>query len=59
MKFEKILIPVSGTEANEEAIKLACRLVKQDKGSLCAVYVIPVERALPLDAEIKLFEKEL
>ena len=53
MEFQRILIPVSGTEADEEAIKLACRLAKTDKAKICAVYVIPIERSLPLDAEIE------
>ena len=51
MKFDYILIPVTGTEADEETIKLACRLAKPDKAKICAVNVIPIERTLPLDAE--------
>ena len=51
MKFENILLPVIGTEADEETIKLACRLAKPDKAKICAVNVIPIERTLPLDAE--------
>ena len=43
---------VAGTEADEEAIKLACRLAKKNKGRICAVYVITIERTLPLDAEM-------
>ncbi len=53
MEFHKILVPVIGAEADEEAIKLACRLAKRDKGKIWAVYVITVKRALPLDAEIE------
>ena len=53
MEFHRILVPVIGTEADEEAIKLACRLAKKDKGKVCAVYVITVKRVLPLDAEIE------
>ena len=53
MEFSKILVPVIGTEADEEAIKLACRLAKKDKGKIFAVYVIAIKRALPLDAEIE------
>ncbi len=52
MEFKKILVPVAGTEADEEAMKLACRLAKKDKGKIWAVYVVAVKRALPLDAEI-------
>jgi nucleotide-binding universal stress UspA family protein len=51
MQFQNILVPVNGTEADEEAIKLACRMAKPDKAKICAVNVIPVERTLPLDAD--------
>jgi len=53
MEFHKILVPVGGTDADEEAIKLACRLAKKNKAKIRAVYVITVKRALPLDAEIE------
>ena len=53
MELHKILVPVIGTEADEEAIWLACRLAKKDKGKILAVYVITVKRSLPLDAEIE------
>jgi len=54
MEFHKILVPVGGTEADEGSMELACRLAKQkNKGKIFALYVIPIERALPLDAEIE------
>jgi len=53
MEFHNILVPVTGTEADEEAMKLACRLAKKNKAKIRAVYVITVKRALPLDAEIE------
>ncbi len=53
MEFQKILVPVRGTEADEEAIKLACRLARRGKGKIWAVYVITVKRTLPIDAEIE------
>ncbi len=53
MEFSKILVPVSGGESDEEAIKLAVRLAKPAKGKIWAVYVITVKRTLPLDAEIE------
>ena len=46
-------MPVVGTDADDEAIRLACRLAKKDKGKIWAVYVVTVKRALPLDAEIE------
>ena len=52
MEFKKILVPVVGTEADEEAMRLACRLAKRDKGKIWAVSVVAIKRALPLDAEI-------
>ncbi|MBI4180352.1 MAG: universal stress protein [Chloroflexi bacterium] len=53
MKFQRILVPVAGNEADDEAIKLACHLTKRDKGKIWAIYVITVSRTLPLDAEIE------
>ncbi len=53
MEFHKILVPVIGTEADEEAMRLACRLAKKDKGRILAIYSIKIKRALPLDAEIE------
>jgi nucleotide-binding universal stress UspA family protein len=50
--FKRILVPVAGTEADEETMRLACRLAKKDKGKVWAVSVVTVKRALPLDAEI-------
>ena len=53
MEFHKILVPVSGTEADDEVIRLACELAKKSKGKIHAVYVITVKRTLPLGAEIE------
>jgi nucleotide-binding universal stress UspA family protein len=53
MEFQKILVPVTGTEADMEALKLAIRLARKEKGKIWSVYVITIKRALPLDAEIK------
>ena len=53
MDFNRILVPVAGTEADDEAIRLACRLARRVKGKIRAIYVITVKRSLPLDAEIE------
>lgn len=53
MKFNKVLIPVVGSEADVEALKLAIRLARKEKGKIWSVYVITIKRALPLNAEIK------
>lgn len=52
MVFKKILVPVVGTEVDDESMRLACRLSKKEKGKVWAVYVVAIKRALPLDAEI-------
>lgn len=52
MDIHKILVPVVGTEADDEAMRLACGLAKKNKGKIWAVYVIAVKRYLPLEAEI-------
>jgi len=51
VNFNKILVPVIGNGTDEEAIKLAQRLLDK-KGGICAVCVIAVRRDLPLDAEV-------
>ena len=53
MEFHNILVPITGTKADEEAMKLACRLAKKDKGKIFTVYVTTIKRTLPLDAEIE------
>lgn len=52
MELTKILVPVSGNSADEEALKLACSLAKKSKAKIYVVYIIQVKRSLPLDAEI-------
>ena len=54
MGFQGILVPVTGNEADDEAMRLACRLLdKKSKGRIWAVCIIAVSRDLPLDAEIR------
>ncbi|MDP6633174.1 MAG: universal stress protein [Dehalococcoidales bacterium] len=53
MDFSRILVPVVGTEADDEAIRLACQLTKKAKGKIWAVYVVTLKRSLPLDAEVE------
>ncbi len=53
MEFNKVLIPVVGSEADVEALKLAIRLARKEKGKIWSVYVITIKRALPLNAEIR------
>ena len=54
LEFQRVLVPVAGTKADEGAIELACKLAKSknNKCEIFAVHVIPVERSLPLDTEV-------
>ncbi len=58
MEFKNILVAAGGGEADEEAIRLACRLAKKGKARIWAVYVITIKRSLPLTAEIEAEAKE-
>ncbi len=53
MEFSKILVPVTGSQVDDEAMRLACRLAKKDKAKIWAVYVLTIKRSLPLEAEIE------
>ncbi len=52
METKKILVPISGNGADEDAIELACTLSKRYKATIYVAYVIEVERSLPLDAQV-------
>jgi len=52
VNIKKILVPLSGGSADEEAIKLACNLARKPKAKVYAAYVIEVERDLPLDTPV-------
>ena len=52
MGLKSVLVAVTGEPADAEAVELACELVGAQKGNLYIVYVIEVERSLPVDAEI-------
>ncbi len=54
MEFNKILVPVGGTSTDNGAIDLACDLARgKGKKTIIAVHVIPVDRSLPLDAQVE------
>ena len=53
MNFKTIIVPVNGTAVDEETVRLACQLAKPDKAKLYAVHIIPIDRTLPLDAEVE------
>lgn len=53
LAFRRILVPVTGTEADDDTMKLACWIAKKDKSRLYAMYVITIKRSLPLETEIE------
>ena len=53
MEFSNILVPVIGTEADEEAVRLACRLARQARSRIWVVFVITVKRTLPIEVEMQ------
>lgn len=53
VKLKKILVPVSGTTSDEDTINLACDLGKRSKATIFVVYIIEVQRSLPLDAIVQ------
>jgi nucleotide-binding universal stress UspA family protein len=53
MRLERILVAVSGKDADAEAVKLACDLAKKPKAKIYVIYVVEVKRSLPLDAVIE------
>ncbi len=53
MEIEKVLVPVSGNCVDGEVIRLACEFAQKSGASVYAVYVIEVERSLPLDASLE------
>ena len=52
MDVGRILVPIKGDRAGEEAFRLACGLSKENKAKLYALYIIEVKQELPLDAEV-------
>lgn len=48
---KKILVPVKGDQAGEDAFRLACELSRDTKARLYALYVIEVQQELPIDID--------
>lgn len=51
--FRRILVPLTGTEADDETMRMACWIARKDKSKLYVMYVITIKRSLPLEAEIE------
>jgi nucleotide-binding universal stress UspA family protein len=56
--FHRILVPITGTLADDETMRMACWIAKKDKSKVYAMYVIKIKRSLPLEAEIEIETRE-
>ncbi len=52
MQFNKVLVLVTGEPIDSVAIEHATSLMRETRGRLIILYVIRVERSMPLDAEM-------
>jgi len=52
IQVRRILVPVNGNSTDEDIVALACGLAKRQRAEVYAMYVIEVDRRLPLDAEL-------
>ncbi len=52
MEYKRILVPVNGEKADDEAVILACNLAHKNKARIHVVYIIEVERSLPIEARM-------
>lgn len=53
MEFNKILVAARGNGVDQVAVEMACRIGKKHKTKIFIVYVMEMNRALPIDAIIK------
>ena len=52
MAISSVLAAVSGESCDTEVVRLACHLMHPKRGTLHLLYVIEVDRRMPVDAEI-------
>ncbi|MBI02365.1 MAG: universal stress protein [Chloroflexi bacterium] len=52
MNLSSILVPVYGHASDKQVVKLACELLKPSDGRLFIIYIIEINRSLPIDAAL-------
>lgn len=52
MQFDRVLVLVTGEKSDANAVGHAAELVREGRGKLVILYVIRMDRSLPLDAEV-------
>jgi nucleotide-binding universal stress UspA family protein len=50
--YERLLVPVNGSAGDQRALALVADLVHQHPASITLIYVVEVQQAMPLDAEL-------
>ena len=53
MPLQRVLVPVNGSDLDEEMVRLAAVTAKRETAQLIIVYVIVVRRTMPLDVELE------
>ncbi len=56
-KIRRILVPVRGSDYNERALELACRLGEAQRAEIVACHIIEVPMALPLATDLPEVER--
>jgi nucleotide-binding universal stress UspA family protein len=52
MHIKRLLLPIKGQRVDQDTLRFASNLVRQEHGSICLLYVIEVPREYPVDAEL-------
>jgi nucleotide-binding universal stress UspA family protein len=50
--LQRVLVPIGGNEADAIALRFACDAARKSHAQVFVIYVIEVQRSLPLDAEL-------
>ena len=50
--LQRVLVPIGGNDADHAAIQMACDAARRTKAQVFVIYVIEVQRSLPLDADL-------
>jgi nucleotide-binding universal stress UspA family protein len=52
MRFDRLLIPVNGSEGDERVLSIIGKLIQKDPVHITLMHVIEVRQSMPLDAEL-------
>lgn len=52
MPYQRLLVPINGTSGDDHALRVAIGLTRRSRAMIYVMYVVEVQQALPLDAEL-------